>query len=219
MRRPIPGPVHRRGDAILVPAKGLSRAKSRLGAWLEAPERRELVLAMLADVLRATAAWPDRFVVTDDAVLAEMAAALGCLPLADPGDGLNAALRAGTAHAAQAGATKLLVLLSDVPLVAEEDVGRLFSLRAAVVVAPSPDGGTTALVRRPPGAIDPAFGPGSAALHTEAARRAGLPVHVSAPPSLSLDVDGLPELQQLAMAPLRRESVAVARRLLGSRAG
>jgi 2-phospho-L-lactate/phosphoenolpyruvate guanylyltransferase len=212
--------VHPRpGEAILVPAKELPRAKTRLGAWLTASERRELALAMLADVLRATVAWPDRFVVTADAVLAETAAGLGCLPLADPGDGLNAALRAGTAHAAHAGATSLLVLLSDVPLVAEEDVAGLLSLRAAVVVARSPDGGTTALVRRPPGVIDPFFGPRSATLHTEAARRAGLPVRVVAPPSLSLDVDRLPELQRLAMAPLRRESIAVARRLLGSLAG
>ncbi|MGH2687519.1 MAG: 2-phospho-L-lactate guanylyltransferase, partial [Actinomycetota bacterium] len=105
------------GDAILVPAKDLAAAKSRLGACLRPADRRALVLAMLADVLRATAAWADRYVVTDDAVLAETAAGLGCLPLQDPGAGLNAALRAGTAWASANGATRLLVLPSDVPLV------------------------------------------------------------------------------------------------------
>src|SRR5438094_953320 len=112
----------RSGETILVPAKELVRAKSRLGAWLDASGRRELAVAMLGDVLQATAAWPSRFVVTADPLLAEDAAGSGCLPLPDPGGGLNAALRAGTGWAAEAGATKLLVLPSDVPLVQEADV-------------------------------------------------------------------------------------------------
>jgi 2-phospho-L-lactate guanylyltransferase len=210
--------VHPRpGEAILVPAKELSLAKSRLGVWLDVSDRRELTAVMLADVLRATAAWGDRFVVTADALLAEVAAGFGCLPVADPGDGLNAALRAGTERAAEAGAASLLVLPSDVPLVAEEDVAELFSTGAAVVVARSADGGTAGLLRRPPDAVDPAFGPRSAHLHEQAARRAGLAVAVLDPPSLSLDVDRLADLERLASATIPRDSVSVARRLLGSR--
>jgi 2-phospho-L-lactate/phosphoenolpyruvate guanylyltransferase len=205
------------GHAILIPAKQLSTAKSRLGAWLGPSERRELAAAMLADVVHATAAWRERFVVTGDAVLAEIAAASGCLPIPDPGDGLNAALRAGGLRAARAGAASLLVLPSDVPLVAEEDVAGLFATEAAVVVARSLDGGTTGLLRTPPGVIDPAFGPHSAHLHAQVAMRAGVSVAVVAPPSLALDVDGLADLQRLAAATAARRSVAVARRVLGSR--
>lgn len=207
----------RPGEAILVPAKELARAKTRLGPWLGPLDRRALAIAMLSDVLQATAAWPSRFVVTADAVLAEVAAGLGCRPVPDPGDGLNAALRAGTVRALEAGAARLLVLPSDVPLVEESDVTRLFSLRAPVVVAPSPDGGTTGLLRTPPAVIEPAFGPGSALRHADAAQRAGVAVLIAAAPSLGLDVDGPAELERLAGSRLDRQSTAIARRLLGSR--
>jgi 2-phospho-L-lactate guanylyltransferase len=207
------------GDAILVPAKDLAAAKSRLGAHLGAADRRALVVAMLADVLGATAAWADRYVITGDAVLAETAAGLGCLPLQDPGGGLNAALRAGTRWAAGNGAGRLLVLPSDVPLVTGEDVAELFDADTDVVVAASADGGTTALLRTPPAVIEPAFGPGSAGLHTAAARRAGRSVMLVTPPSLRLDVDRAADLERLAAAGGNRRSVAVARRLLRSRAG
>ena len=207
------------GDAILVPAKDLAAAKSRLGARLDAADRRGLVVAMLADVLRATAVWTDRYVITGDAVLAETAAGLGCLPLQDPGAGLNAALRAGTRWAAGNGAARLLVLPSDVPLVSGEDLAGLFDAETDVVVAASADGGTTALLRTPPDVIEPAFGPGSAGLHTAAARRAGHSVLLVTPPSLRLDVDRPADLERLAAAGGDRESVAVARRLIGSRTG
>lgn len=207
----------RPGEAILVPAKELARAKSRLGTWLGPPDRQALAIAMLTDVLQATASWPSRFVVTADGLLAEVAAAMGCQPLPDPGEGLNAALRAGTARAAEAGAARLLILPSDVPLVEETDVAALFALTAPVVVAPSPDGGTAGLLRTPPGIIEPSFGPGSALLHAGAAQRAGVPVLIAAAPSLSLDVDGPADLERLADSPLDRRSTAIARRLLGSR--
>src|SRR5437763_2125389 len=121
----------RPGEAILVPAKELVRAKTRLTTWLDPSGRRELAVALLSDVLEATAAWPSRFVVTADTLLADVAAGLGCLPLPDPGGGLNAALQAGTALAMEAGAGKLLVLPADVPLVQQADIAALFSLPAA----------------------------------------------------------------------------------------
>lgn len=207
------------GDAILIPAKELAAAKSRLGGLLSAGGRRELAVAMLADVLRAIADWPVRYVVTGDALLAEAAAGLGAAPLVDPGKGLNAALRAGTEWAVGTGALRLLVLPSDVPLVSGEDVEALFDAEESVVVAASPDGGTSGLLRTPPAAIEPAFGPGSAGLHTAAARRAGRSVLMANPPSLRLDVDRPADLERLAGAASERESVGVARRLLGSRTG
>jgi 2-phospho-L-lactate guanylyltransferase len=207
------------GEAILVPAKELVRAKSRLTTWLDAAGRRELAVAMLTDVLQATAAWPSRFVVTADPLLADVAAGLGCLPLPDLGGGLNPALRAGTARAVEAGAAKLLILPADVPLVEQPDVAALFSLPAAVVVALSPDGGTAGLLRTPPGIIDPSFGPGSGMRHAAAARWAGVPVLVTTPPSLGLDVDDPADLERLAESPLERNSTRIARRLLGSPTG
>ncbi len=60
---------------------------------------------------------------------------------------------------------------------------------AGAVLVPSADGGTSALGLRPPGALAPAFGPGSAAAHRDAARAAGLPLHELHPPSLAVDID------------------------------
>jgi 2-phospho-L-lactate guanylyltransferase len=58
-----------------------------------------------------------------------------------------------------------------------------------VIIAPSHDGGTNALLLRPPHAIGFAFGEGSFARHCAMAAAAGLPCHVYESATLALDVD------------------------------
>ncbi|MGH2767447.1 MAG: 2-phospho-L-lactate guanylyltransferase [Actinomycetota bacterium] len=202
-------------EAILIPVKGGESAKLRLAEGLDPAGRRRLRLAMLADVLRATDGWALRLLATSDPDAEEVGRHCGCLLVPDPGAGLNAAIAAATARAVGYGVTDLLVLASDVPLVSSADPLAIFCTEADVVVALSDDGGTTALLRRPPAAIPPCFGPGSAEAHVAAARRAGLAVECLRLDSLALDVDDLADLVRLAGHPQARESVRVARELVG----
>lgn len=201
-------------EAILIPMKRLDEAKRRLAALLAPQDIRRLGLSMLADVLRATDKWSTRFVVTGDRDAEAVGIAFGCTLVADPGEGLNAAVSAGTVEALESGANCLLVLPSDVPLVTTDDLTRLFSADVQVAIARSPDGGTNALLLTPPAAIPPHFGPHSAEAHARAARDVGLEAEIFELSSLSLDVDDPRGLESLARSEAERESVRVARQLL-----
>jgi 2-phospho-L-lactate/phosphoenolpyruvate guanylyltransferase len=170
---------------------------------------------MLADVLRATEKWSHKLIVTNDPDAEAVGLAFGCALVPDPGEGLNAAVTAGTKAAVQAGCSNLLVLPSDVPMVTSDDVNALFSYPEQVVVAPSGDGGTNALLRRPPGVLAPSFGPGSAALHARRAQDAGLTCRSVELASLVLDIDHYRDLVTLGGLQNLRESVRLARELLG----
>lgn len=202
-------------ESILIPVKRLDRAKLRLSERLAPPDRRRLGLAMLADVLRATDKWSHRLIVTSDQDAEAVGLAFGCELVADPGEGLNAAVAAGTRSAVAGGATTLLVLPSDVPMVTSDDVTALFSSPQDVVIAPSRDGGTNALLRRPPETIRPCFGPGSAELHRARAQESGLECRSVEMSSLVLDIDRYGDLVTLGGLTNLRESVRLARELLG----
>lgn len=203
-------------EAILIPVKRLADAKARLAGVLDPSGRRRLALAMLRDVLAAGAPWPIRMVTTADPEAATVARSAAWRVLDDPGSGLNGAVAAGTEVSVAAGATSLLVMPFDVPLVTPDDLRSVFAADADVVVARSDDGGTSALLRRPPDAIDAAFGPGSAAVHASAGERAGLRVASIRVPGLSLDVDDAEDLRRLAASGSANGSARVARELLGS---
>ena len=203
-------------EAILIPVKHLAESKIRLAGVLGPPQRGRLALSMLADVFLAAAPWPLRMVVTSDPDAASIARSAGWSIVADPGSGLNDAVAAGTAATVSAGATALLVLPCDVPLVTGRELEVLFATDADVVVACSDDGGTSGLLRRPPGAITARFGPQSADAHAGAASTAGLRVESLRLPGLLLDVDDVDDLRRLAGSSLDHASVRLARELLGA---
>ena len=153
----------------VVPVKTLAVAKSRLQPALSAAERAGLVENLLQGVLRAltdSGVIAATTVVSPDPRAGALAAAMGAVGLPDPGGGLNAALEAGRAWAIAQEATALLVLLGDLPLLRGSDIAALAALLDAapaddptVVLAPDRrDGGTNAMLLRPPGALPFAFG-------------------------------------------------------------
>ncbi|HEU4323678.1 MAG TPA: 2-phospho-L-lactate guanylyltransferase [Roseiflexaceae bacterium] len=201
-------PVAGRVVAV-VPVKNLGRAKGRLAPALAPAQRRELVLAMLADVLgalraaRAVGTLGGYAVISRDAEVLAYAAAQGATPLHDRAEDLNDALAQAASHYARRGAAGLLVLPADVPLVAPAEIARLAKAAPApgIAVAPSRDGGTNALLVRPPMALPFLFGVGSLARHLDAARARGLPATVFHAAGLSLDVDSPDDLALLADSP------------------
>lgn len=182
----------------LVPVKALASAKRRLSPVLRPTERYALSVAMLADVLGTLVYVPalaGRLVVGRDAVVRELAEAMGAEFLPEPpgSRGLNRAVSIGLAELTKRGAKRVLILPSDVPLVRPADVNQL--LRSgppspSVSLTPSRDGrGTNALLLAPPDVIRPRFGAKSAAAHAAAARSARVELLTVDLPRIALDID------------------------------
>jgi 2-phospho-L-lactate guanylyltransferase len=180
---------------LVVPVKPFGEGKSRLSAVLSPTQRAELSQRWLIHVLTTAAEWAHlagiAVISRDPAVLA-LAEGLGALPILEEGDDLNSALTQACQVVLDAGAEAVLMLPSDLPLLTTEDLDELYALALqghGVVIAPSLDGGTNALLLRPPQAIAFAFGEDSFARHVALADAAGLPCHVYNSSTLALDID------------------------------
>jgi 2-phospho-L-lactate/phosphoenolpyruvate guanylyltransferase len=180
----------------VLPIKRFDAAKQRLAGGIDHERRRELAAAMVTDVLEAIgeARTIERtIVVSGDPIAQEIAAAAGAEVVPDPGDAghVEAAL-AGIARAEAEGATCVVLLPGDCPLLDPRELDRLLTgvPERYVGVVPDRHGtGTNALALSPPDAIVPAFGEGSCARHVAAAREAGIPFGVEELASLGLDLD------------------------------
>lgn len=191
---PVPGPVTGPGIVGVVPLKAIPAAKTRLSGRFGADERAVLLRRTFG---RVVAALVDSgvvhrvvVVVGDDLGLA-WAQDEGVDVAVQPGSvrGLNAALAWVDG---QLGEEATLVLPADLPLVRGEDLRELVAdlpAGPAVVVAPTADGGTGALLRRPGGVVAPAYGVGSAERHLSLARAAGAAAVRRDLPGLALDLD------------------------------
>jgi 2-phospho-L-lactate guanylyltransferase len=192
--------------------RGLGDGKARLGSALDAEERETLVLGMLHETLSVLAGWPavrQVHVVTRDPVIREFAAMHGATPTVDDDRGdLNAALVAGRGAALAAGASALLCLPADLPLLRQESLERMLDAadaalaagrgRPVVVIAPSDArGGTNGLLLSPPTVIEPAFGGLSLEAHVRAAAAADATVQLVVDAFLGFDLDTPEDLERL----------------------
>ncbi|HLZ47174.1 MAG TPA: 2-phospho-L-lactate guanylyltransferase [Candidatus Limnocylindria bacterium] len=200
---------------IVVLARDVRRAKSRLRARLAPAQRERLALAMFDDVVAAARStrWPV-LVVTDSAPLAARARAAGARAMRSPARGTRAGARAGVRTAERDGTTAVLILASDVPLVRAAELRRIAAAgaRSAVVIVPDRSRvGTNALYLRPPSRIAPRFGRDSFAAHRAAAGAQGRTLTVA---GLALDVDTPDDLDALRRS--RRKAGPRTRAVLGS---
>ena len=179
--------------AAVVPVKALDASKSRLAAR-DREWARDLSLAMMGDVIEAlleVAALGRVAVVTPDPQVAQAAEQAGAEALLRDAPGLNPSIELAAAEIAPEPGAGVLVVLGDVAALAADEVARLLEAGAAggVVLAPSRDGGTSALLRIPRDVIPARFGPDSAKRHREEALHAGVRYVELALPSLAIDVD------------------------------
>jgi 2-phospho-L-lactate guanylyltransferase len=200
----------------VLPLKALDRAKGRLSGDLDPAMRRALTAWMFGRVLTAchqASQVGGVLVVAGDAAAAALARAHGVPALVEPRPGLAAAMAAADRACASDAAT--LVVAADLPLVRPEELDQVCAAGAdpGVVVAPTRDGGTGALLRRPPLAIPTRYGPGSAAAHLALAAAAGVPAVRLELPGLALDIDTAGQLQEAATLDegLRRWTAGVGR--------
>ena len=205
----------------LLPTKPLALAKSRLGPHLSDADRQALSFAMFHDVLECLcrAHHVDAVaVVTADRRLLDLAMRMRALAI-DEGSprGLNAAAALGTAKCVEQGATSVLIVLSDLPLVTAEEIDALYAdLPPAphVRLARSHEGlGTNALLRVPPTAISTRFGGRSFQDHVSAAADAEVSCSDVDLPGLSFDIDTIDDLRELRRTARTTRTLVEARKL------
>lgn len=228
-----PGGHQHEGDGwtIVVPVKALDRAKSRLSTALSSGARRELVLAMATDVLRACLSAPGVRrvrVVSPDPDVEALAGQLGVEFVRDPGgtapapqgaphgaalsdplsDPLNAALTAALVDIAGPAA----VVTADLPELLPQQLAAILTRAVAhphsVVTDHRGIGTTMAFWTGPATSRVSRFGPGSAGRF----RTDGRAVALAAPGQASRDVDTPGDLSTLAT---REAGLATTRVLRG----
>ncbi len=183
---------------ILIAAKQLEFAKTRLAPVLPTGERRALAEAMFRDVLAASlgAAAADQVaVVTSDSGLLAIARAAGALAIDEEFPrGLNVAVALATDALIAQGARTVCTVLSDIPLTAAQDIDAVFAAmpsgRGAVLVPSRDFSGTNMICRSPADAVPTRFGRMSLVRHLDDCRGSGVPARVLrlARPALDLDV-------------------------------
>jgi 2-phospho-L-lactate/phosphoenolpyruvate guanylyltransferase len=181
----------------IVPVASLERAKSRLGAVLDAEERRDLVLRLAERTIRAVVATPgiaETLVVTPDDEVRELALGAGARPLRQRSRGLNDGLREARDEAIDGGADAVVILPIDLPRVSPEAIRELAAVAVdhdppvVAIVGDRHGRGTNALLLAPPDVIDVHFGGDSRDAHTSAAVGAGAElVELDGPLTVDLD--------------------------------
>jgi 2-phospho-L-lactate guanylyltransferase len=186
----------------VVPVKKLGVTKRRLSRVLTPQQRQQLTLAMLQDVLTAIncSKVDTSVVVGEDDAVGEMAKKFGSSYLSANGADLNGAIENAQDWCLQNGASAVLVLPADLPLLEVEDINRILELGAgdsAVVLSPSRDWGTNALYQTPPKQIPACFGPQSFMRHIKEAYQRGISVRLHFSHSLAADVDCARDLKKV----------------------
>ncbi len=182
---------------IIMPVKPLLRAKSRLSAVLTPAQREKLATLMLMRNLQLLKDLPNVagiLVVSRDTKVLAVARDYGVTTVQESGQPeLNPALLRATDFLKTLNAKAVLILPTDLPLLAAEDVHNIIELGSysgTVVIAPDQEkDGTNALLVNPPGAITYHYGPASFARHRAAAELEGLDLKIYESPRVAVDID------------------------------
>jgi 2-phospho-L-lactate guanylyltransferase len=181
--------------SLVVPIKAFTSAKTRLSARYDADQRACLAQASAQRVLRAVAdcqAIGHRIAVVESSDAARMALRHGFEVLQRTDIyGQSAAVGAGFHRAIERGATCVLTVSADVPLVRPEDIEAMLKPKPPVLVMVSDREGLGTNALRLDPAIDMRlhFGPGSLELHRREAAELKLPVKVIDNPRVRIDID------------------------------
>ena len=187
----------------LIPVKSLTEAKSRLATHMTQEQRSRLVLTMLYHVLR-TLQESDLLehisVVSPDERVRTSVQAWGAQPLVEEQPGHNPALYAAAARELTSGATALLTISADLPLLRPQDIRSMIEASQChdVVLAPSQDGtGTNAILVRPPLALPYVFGTHSLQRYLEEAKQRHLSTTLYKSPGTAFDIDTIADVTTL----------------------
>jgi 2-phospho-L-lactate/phosphoenolpyruvate guanylyltransferase len=188
----------------LIPVKSLTQAKSRLANDLSREQRAKLVIDMLKHVvcvLQNVEMLSSIAVISPDQQVLRLANSWGINAYPEEVHGHNPALDAAARRELRTGASGLLTISADLPLLEANEIELMLDLahRYQVVLGASHEGtGTNALLLRPPLAIPYLFGSGSLQSHEQAAKERGLSVICYNSTGTALDIDTIHDLEQLS---------------------
>ena len=189
---------------IVIPTKAFEEGKGRLASVLSDGARAALNRAFFAHTLQiALSVWPaDRtLVVSRSKEARSIAHSFGAQVLAEEQGGLNAALSDASTSVAERGATGVLAVSCDLPLLAPPDLRAMLaalSPKMSVRIAADRRGqGTNALLVSPAGLVPYHYGSNSFAAHLESANAVGANVAIISRSGLAFDVDTPDDLEQL----------------------
>src|SRR5512133_846548 len=189
----------------IVPVKPLRRGKSRLAGVLSEDEREILNLSLIGhtlQVIQQVQGIEQVLVVSSDTAVLALAREQGAKTVLEDGHpGLNTALHRATMVAQMFSAQGVLILPSDLPLLAPEDLQEMIQQASdppVVVIAPDRrKQGTNALLIKPTGLISYQFGEDSFSKHCSQAEKFNLNLKIVISESLGLDLDFPEDLDEL----------------------
>ena len=197
----------------IVPLNVLRKSKARLSSMLKPVEREQLTVAMLKDVLsvlRRSRQVGSVTVVSADKNARSISRRFGSNFLWEgKRRGLNKGLKLAISNSERRGASSVLVIHSDLPLLKPREIDEFLeqSQGYSVSLTPSKDGtGTNALLMRPPRVIRPVFGRDSFRKHLSLAMKRNARSRVLRFRGISFDVDKPRDLVNLMRRPLRNET-------------
>ena len=190
----------------LIPAKGFDRSKSRLSSVLP-PDAREALSRELFDhvvtVFRQSPSIDGVAVVSNSTAALTRADQLGVATLKDPPEsrGLADVVDTALCELERAGATSVLICMSDLPELGVQDVESVIRQLEESDVVLVPDllhEGTNLVALRPPTAMPSCFGhDDSLRRHRALAARLGLTVNIQLRSGIGFDVDQPGDLSRL----------------------
>jgi 2-phospho-L-lactate guanylyltransferase len=206
--------------AVIIPVKARD-PKSRLASVLNVKQRRQLLVAMLEDVLQAVMKarliHSTRVVSSDQEILkfAERYGAEGVEERENRGG--NAAVRSGIKETRQFGAS--LIIPADIPFLDAKDVRNvitLYGLGASVVVSPSEalDGTNLLMIKRGT-PFELHYDDDSFRKHTKEAVERGIPVSMYYSQSVAFDIDTSRDLYRVFKMPRRCSTMTFLGRVMG----
>ena len=200
---------------LVVPVRSLRDGKSRLAPALDARPRRRFVERLLVRTLEQAAQFPGlerTLVVSRCNEGRARASARGATVIEEraPG-GLNKALRQAQLALREAGATRMLMVSSDLPLLQPEDLQCLAAASSAGAIAIAPDRawqGTNGISLHAAVDFDFSFGPNSFQRHLEQVQQLDVASAIVERTGLAFDVDVPDDLTELRALELRNRHCA-----------
>ncbi len=209
----------------LLPVKRFDRSKERLAGFLSASERVELARTMFLDVWTVL----NQLLASKQLDRLLVISAEPCVLAQCRRDGIefveesvqqshSESVISATRYALATGTRTLLSVPIDTPGVRPDEILSLLQLRYEyrVVIVPSADGtGSNALLRTPPDAIAPHFGPGSCELHAREAAANGHSCLVHQCAGFAADIDTPEDLRVFAALERPCRTLQLVRSYLG----